>query len=188
MSDHQAAPANCAACAFWRRLRENEGVCTRHAPQTSIHPEEAAHWPQTRSWQWCGEGVAAEALSIGAHCAACIYWRHPEGGTPSGQPRRHAHGVVGACRNLRPPCALSGFGARTESVLARNAGYGLLRRGPAAQSSRAVVGHLETIDAAGAWQASGGAVAQPPRFRHMRPETLDRALAAYCTHKTLNLG
>jgi|HubBroStandDraft_3_1064219.scaffolds.fasta_scaffold70530_3 hypothetical protein len=80
MSDHPAAPANCAACAFWRRLRENEGVCTRHAPQTSIHPEEAAHWPQTRSWQWCGEGVAAEALSIGAQCADCIYWRHSEGG------------------------------------------------------------------------------------------------------------
>ena len=61
MDDQAARPDNCGACAFWRRLRENEGVCARHAPQTSIRPEEAAHWPQTRGWQWCGEGVAAEA-------------------------------------------------------------------------------------------------------------------------------
>jgi hypothetical protein len=64
-----------------------------------------------------------------------------------------------------------------------------LRRGPAAQSSRAVVGHAETIDAGGARQASGGAVAQPPRFRHMRTKNLRQgAFAAYCTHTTLNLG
>jgi hypothetical protein len=80
MADQATRPANCAACAFWRKLRENEGVCARHAPQTSIRPEEAAHWPQTRGWQWCGEGVDAKALSIETHCADCLYWQHPQGG------------------------------------------------------------------------------------------------------------
>ncbi len=80
MGDQAVIPDNCAACAFWRRLREHEGVCVRHAPHTSVTPEEVAHWPQTHSWQWCGEGVAAEPQSIGAHCADCIYWGHSEGG------------------------------------------------------------------------------------------------------------
>jgi len=80
MSDHPVRPANCAACAFWRKLRDHEGLCARHAPQTSIRPEEAAHWPQTHGREWCGEGVAAESISIGFHCADCIFWRRPEGG------------------------------------------------------------------------------------------------------------
>ncbi len=80
MSDPAARPANCAACAFWRQIRDSEGVCSRHAPRASIRPEEAAHWPQTHSREWCGEGVAAEALSIGCRCADCRYWRHPDGG------------------------------------------------------------------------------------------------------------
>jgi hypothetical protein len=32
--------------------------------------EEAAHWPWTHGQQWCGEGVAAEAMSIGSR-----HWR-----------------------------------------------------------------------------------------------------------------
>jgi hypothetical protein len=80
MSDQPVKPANCAACAFWRKLREHEGLCVRHAPETSVHPDEAAHWPQTHGWQWCGEGVVAEATPIGAHCADCVYWRRPESG------------------------------------------------------------------------------------------------------------
>jgi hypothetical protein len=73
-------PANCAACAFWRKFREHEGACTRHAPEASMRPEEVAHWPETHSRQWCGEGVAAEALSIGSHCADCAFWSRTEGG------------------------------------------------------------------------------------------------------------
>ena len=80
MSDQPATPANCAACAFWRRLREHEGLCARHAPETSIRAEEPAHWPLTHSHQWCGEGLGAEAMSIGSHCADCVFWRRPEGG------------------------------------------------------------------------------------------------------------
>jgi hypothetical protein len=80
MSDQAVGPADCAACAFWRKLREHEGLCGRHAPEPSIRAEEPAHWPQTHRWQWCGEGVAADAMSIGAHCADCVYWRRPEGG------------------------------------------------------------------------------------------------------------
>jgi hypothetical protein len=79
MTADPARPANCAACTFWRKLRETEGLCCRHAPEPSIRPEEAAHWPQTRSWQWCGEGVAA-ALSPVTRCADCAFWRRPEGG------------------------------------------------------------------------------------------------------------
>jgi hypothetical protein len=80
MSDQPVRPVNCEACAFWRKLRDHEGLCARHAPETSVRPEEVAHWPQTHGWQGCGEGVAAEPASIGAHCAVCVYWRRPEGG------------------------------------------------------------------------------------------------------------
>ena len=76
MSDQ---PANCAACAFWRKLREHEGLCARRAPSPSTQPDEAAHFPQTHDWQWCGEGVPAER-PIGWRCADCVYWRRPEGG------------------------------------------------------------------------------------------------------------
>ena len=80
MSDQPVRPVNCEACAFWRKLRDHEGLCARHAPETSVRPEEVAHWPQTHGWQGCGEGVAAEAGSIGSYCARCVYWRRPEGG------------------------------------------------------------------------------------------------------------
>jgi hypothetical protein len=80
MSDEPARPANCAGCAFWRKFNDYEGVCARHAPKASMRPEEVAHWPQTHSRQWCGEGVAGEVLSIGSHCADCTFWRRPEGG------------------------------------------------------------------------------------------------------------
>jgi hypothetical protein len=80
MIDGLARPANCSVCGFWRKLRENEGVCCRHAPEPSNRPEEVAHWPQTHSRQWCGEGVAAPPLSIGSRCADCVFWRHPDGG------------------------------------------------------------------------------------------------------------
>ena len=80
MSDRPVSPANCGVCAFWRRLIEHEGLCARHAPEPSIRPEEAAHWPQTHSPQWCGEGVAAEGMAISFQCADCIFWRRPEGG------------------------------------------------------------------------------------------------------------
>jgi hypothetical protein len=71
---------DCAGCAFWRKLRENEGVCCRHAPKPSNRPEDVAHWPQTHSWQWCGEGAAGAPFSIGSHCADCVFWRRPAGG------------------------------------------------------------------------------------------------------------
>ena len=80
MSDQAVGPTNCAACAFWRKLREHEGLCVRHAPEASVHRDEAAHWPQTHSYEGCGEGVEAEAMSIGSHCADCVFWRRPEHG------------------------------------------------------------------------------------------------------------
>ncbi len=80
MTDHPARPANCAACAFWHKLRESEGLCCHHAPEPSIRPEEAAHWPQTRSWQWCGEGIEGGPLALMTRCADCAFWRRPEGG------------------------------------------------------------------------------------------------------------
>ena len=140
MNDQLVRPAYCEACAFWRKLREHEGLCARHAPETSVRPEEVAHWPQTHGWQGCGEGVTAEAGSIGSHCARCVYWRRPEGGLNPVNRRRHARGVVGACRDLRPPRALPSFGARTKSVLACDPGYGLLRRGLVTRPKRTVVG------------------------------------------------
>ena len=45
-----------------------------------VHPEQVAHFPQTNSRQWCGEGIAAPSLSLGTRCADCLYWRHPDGG------------------------------------------------------------------------------------------------------------
>ena len=73
-------PPNCARCAFWRKQTENEGLCCRHAPEASNRSGEVAHWPQTHSRQWCGEGIAAAALSIGLRCADCVFWRRPDGG------------------------------------------------------------------------------------------------------------
>ncbi len=80
MTDVPLRPVNCGACAFWRKLRESEGVCCRHAPDATNRPDEVAHWPLTRNWQWCGEGVEAASLSIGTHCANCDFWRRPDVG------------------------------------------------------------------------------------------------------------
>jgi hypothetical protein len=80
MTNRPVLPPNCAGCAFWRKQRESEGLCCRHAPEASNRPEGVAHWPQTRSRQWCGEGVAAAPLSVGSHCADCVFWRHPDPG------------------------------------------------------------------------------------------------------------
>ncbi len=80
MTDTTERPANCGTCAFWRKLRETEGVCCRRAPDASHRPDQVAHFPQTRISQWCGEGIAAAPFSIGSHCAHCLYWRRPEQG------------------------------------------------------------------------------------------------------------
>ena len=135
MSDQSVRPANCAGCAFWRKLREQEGLCARHAPEPSIRPDEAAHFPQTHNWQWCGEGVAAEPMSIGSRCADCLYWRRPDGGlNPSTVATCRWPG--GLRRELRPPCAAPGSRAGTAGILARHARRRLLRRGPAAARRR----------------------------------------------------
>jgi len=80
MSDQAAAPVHCEACAFWRKLREHEGLCARHAPEASVNRDEVAHWAQTHGWQGCGEGRAAAPMSVGAHCADCIFWHRPTDG------------------------------------------------------------------------------------------------------------
>ena len=141
MADQGTRPANCAACAFWRKLRENEGVCARHAPQTSIRPEEAAHWPQTRSWQWCGEGVDGQRVVDRDALRRLSLLAASPGRTPSGQPQRYAHGVVGACWHLRASRASPGCGARSASVLARHPQHGLLRGGTSARPRRAAASH-----------------------------------------------
>ena len=71
---------NCGGCAFWRSLRENDGVCCRWAPEATNRPETVAHWPQTRRDEGCGDGVGAAPFSIGAYCANCQHWRRPEHG------------------------------------------------------------------------------------------------------------
>ena len=128
MSDPPVPPPNCAGCAFWRKQRENEGVCCRHAPVASNRPEEVAHWPQTHSRQWCGEGVAAAPLSIGSRCADCVFWRHPDGGlnpvNRGDMPMAWwAHAGI-----LRPPRAAPDLRTGSARLLAGNAGHGLLRR------------------------------------------------------------
>jgi hypothetical protein len=80
MTNRSGRPIARPALSGASKLREDEGLCARHAPETSIRAEEPAHWPQTQRWLWCGEGVAAEALSIGFRCADCVYWRRPEHG------------------------------------------------------------------------------------------------------------
>lgn len=80
MTDEPVRPPNCGACAFWGKLRDNEGVCRRRAPEATKRPEAAAHWPLTRRIDGCGDGVAGAPLSLGADCANCLHWRRPEQG------------------------------------------------------------------------------------------------------------
>ena len=80
MTEASDLPADCARCAFWRRMREYEGACRRRAPDASVRAEEIAHWPQTHSRQGCGEGASARSPAPGATCGECVYWRHPDGG------------------------------------------------------------------------------------------------------------
>jgi hypothetical protein len=79
MDDALIRPRNCGECAYWEKLREHEGLCRRHAPRAASQAEAIAHWPQTQPQQWCGEGIVAAARP-GSTCAACLYWRHSEGG------------------------------------------------------------------------------------------------------------
>jgi len=80
LNDASDSPANCANCVFWHRLREHEGDCRRRAPRPATSAEQVAHWPQTHSYQWCGDGAVAASLAPGAACADCFYWRQPSGG------------------------------------------------------------------------------------------------------------
>ncbi|MGD0185299.1 MAG: hypothetical protein ABSC25_08610 [Roseiarcus sp.] len=80
MNDATGIPADCAHCAFWFRMREHEGICRRHAPESGMRSEEVAHWPLTHAHQWCAEGALAASPAPGSTCADCSYWRRPEGG------------------------------------------------------------------------------------------------------------
>ena len=48
--------------------------------QACVVAEQVAHWPQTHSHQWCGDGAVAASPAPGATCANCFYWRQPGGG------------------------------------------------------------------------------------------------------------
>ena len=61
-------------------MREHEGDCRRRAPDPATRAEQVAHWPQTHSHQWCGDGAVAASPTPGATCADCFYWRRPTGG------------------------------------------------------------------------------------------------------------
>ncbi|RBP04159.1 hypothetical protein DFR50_14032 [Roseiarcus fermentans] len=77
MSDATERPGNCGACAFWRKLRESDGLCRRWAPQATSHPEAVAHWPLTHRGDGCGDGIAAAEFSLVVDCATCVSWRRP---------------------------------------------------------------------------------------------------------------
>jgi hypothetical protein len=70
----------CAACAYWSRWRETEGVCRRHAPEPSPRSGAVSHWPQTHDWQGCGEGDSAIEGHPVRRCDGCLYWRRPKDG------------------------------------------------------------------------------------------------------------
>jgi hypothetical protein len=79
MKDAPDQVRSCARCIYWQKLRDNEGLCRRHAPSASVRSEQVAHWPQTHAGQWCAEGLVA-SVRPGANCSACDFWRHAEGG------------------------------------------------------------------------------------------------------------
>jgi hypothetical protein len=81
LTDAVRRPADCSGCAFWRRTGESVGACLRHAPRSSATREEIAHWPQTKSIQWCGDGVASDpAMPSLVTCEKCLFWRRRPGG------------------------------------------------------------------------------------------------------------
>jgi hypothetical protein len=76
----QGVPArNCGECVYWTRLREQIGLCRRHAPRASLRSDEVAHWPQTREREVCGEGRVG-ALRACVSCPQCVHWRRPSAG------------------------------------------------------------------------------------------------------------
>lgn len=80
MTDRDERPENCGGCAYWRKIRDSEGVCSRRAPEPTSRPESVAHWPQTRRSDGCGDGLPAARFSRGVYCANCLHWRRPEQG------------------------------------------------------------------------------------------------------------
>ena len=78
MTDAVERPQNCGACAFWRKLLENDGVCCHWAPEATNRPETVAHWPQTHAVEGCSDVVAAARFSVDAYCANRQHWRPPE--------------------------------------------------------------------------------------------------------------
>ena len=69
----------CAGCAYWQVVREDEGLCRRHAPDATIRAETVAHWPQTHGHQGCGDGEPAGGARL-VSCAECRFWRRYKGG------------------------------------------------------------------------------------------------------------
>ena len=123
----------------WRALRENVGVCCRCAPESTTIADEVAHWPQTRSWQWCGERDAAPSLSVATRCAGCAFWRQPEGGLNPlnrGDMPMSWWARAGVCARHAP----RPVSEPRPRAFWRHPGRGLLRRGRAAQTCRGVVG------------------------------------------------
>ncbi len=71
--------ATCAQCVYWQKVRDNDGLCRRRAPEVGHRAEEVAHWPQTYGAQGCGDGVEGEA-SGQATCSTCVFWRRYKSG------------------------------------------------------------------------------------------------------------
>lgn len=68
----------CADCAYWTGVRDHTGLCRRWAPEPAGAPGMAAHWPQTRAQDGCGEGRRADDRPLAPACDECRHWRRPE--------------------------------------------------------------------------------------------------------------
>ena len=79
MSTTLAQETSCARCAFWQKVRENEGLCRRRAPGAAYRADQVAHWPQTRADQGCGDG-SDRTQALFCHCDDCVYWRRYKDG------------------------------------------------------------------------------------------------------------
>lgn len=67
---------HCGQCTFWQQLDDVNGNCRRHAPGPCQNMDEVAHWPLTRKYESCGEGVQAPKDRVPyLRCDACLYWR-----------------------------------------------------------------------------------------------------------------